>query len=60
MRKVATRARSMPKAPTYSKSANPAVLDFGIYQEHGMVDSSDGKSVRPQCKRSREFYESLL
>lgn len=32
----------------------------GIYVEHGMVVSKDGKTVKPQHKNSVSYYESLL
>lgn len=60
LRKVSMRARSMSKPPTYSNDVDPAAIEAGIYVEHGMVNASDGLSIRPQYKRSEAFYEALI
>jgi len=58
--KAAKRAGGMSKSPTFSKSANRAVLDTGIYTEHGMVNADGERSVKAQQKRSERYYESFL
>ena len=50
----------LSKWPTYSKSVNRALLDRGIYTEHGMVTDEAGRTVKAQCKRSNAFYDSYL
>ena len=35
------------------------INDFGIFTEHGMVRSEDGKTVSAQSKASRSFIDCL-
>lgn len=46
------RLRRMPKRPTYSKSAIPALRSRGIYIEHGMVENIDTGEILPDAKPS--------
>lgn len=54
------RASLISRGSTYSKSVNRAILDTGIYTEHGMVLDSDGLNVRAESKKARAFYESFI
>lgn len=58
--KVTNRASLLSRGSTYSKSVNRAILDTGIYTEHGMVLDSDGLNVRAESKKARAFYESFI
>ena len=57
---AAKRASMMSREPTYSKSVNRAILDVGIYTEHGMVFDESGHKVKADCKKSRTYYESFV
>lgn len=53
------RARRMPGRATFSKSANPALHDRGIFIDHGMVsDKSTGK-IKAQFKPSKAYYDTV-
>jgi hypothetical protein len=58
--KATMRASMISKEPTYSKSANRAILDTGIYTEHGMVLDNNGRDVKAEYKKSRTHYESFI
>jgi len=58
--KILSRARVMSKQPTYSKTVNRAILDVGIYTEHGMVLDASGQHVKAESKKSRTYYESFI
>lgn len=57
--RIAKKSKRISKRPTYSKEVNRAVLESGIYIEHGMTHATNDKSIRPEHKLSNSFYESL-
>lgn len=44
---------------TYNDPIEKALSTKGLYNQHGMVDAGDGKSVSPQTKRSKSFFQIL-
>ena len=55
--KLSLRARRMPGRPTFSKSANPALNERGIFIDHGMVSEKSTGKIRAQFKRSKAYYD---
>ena len=57
--RISRRSRHTPHQPTFSESAHPALLDKGIFVDHGMVTEKSSGKVKAQHKRSAEYYKSL-
>lgn len=57
--KLTRRAERMPRRPTFSKSANPALVDRGIFVDHGMVSEKSTGKIRAQSKPSKAYYETV-
>ncbi len=58
-RKLSRRARRMPRRPTFSRSADPALNERGIFIDHGMVNNKTTGKIRPQFKHSKAYYETV-
>ena len=60
LHKSLRRYSKVTKPETCASNNETHLTNSGIYIEHGMVSAADGKSVVPQSKISKSFYETLI